>query len=467
MASNITDLKLGISQSELIQNTKTHIDTLYDQNSAQATDITKAQKTADDAYLLASQKHKIVAYDTLSAMITALNSANKDEFNIGDEIYIKDTAYTRDFWVSGKQDTPYTNQTDKNGFKADKFDKGYVGYFELSILDERPEVTNMVTSDENITDGNIVLGAGNKKVKGSSVKITDLATTANLGNAIASTKTDILNTVAGSYATKDELANAGKVKSVSINGGTKNEPDLNGNIDLDLSDIGGAALGTDIKQATLINYPSDSDPQYKAIQMDKNSVVIEVLKKENDEYSSVVTQSIVVGEFTYYLLDKSATTGDYWYREVGGNVVGGGGSTSQLENRVGILETNVEALEAKSNLYFYKVKLTGTAYAEDESDDGTAILYLSFYSKTKNTSFPESFKSFNSDAKIQLWTNINSYLLRGYVVVDGYHMPILDASTSYSSNIIAVNVITPADGTTIPYNIQAISIDSYLFTTVQ
>lgn len=515
--SNIEDLKLGKSQAELIQNTKTHIDKLYDKNSEQATSISIAQKKADDAYLLASRKHKIVAYDTLSAMINALNSANETDFDIGDEIYIKDASYTRDFWVSAKQDTKYTNQTNESGFKVDNFEKGYVGYFELSILDERPEITNMVTSDENITDSKIVLGAGNKKVKDSKIaitttapsltstnntvptsqavfsaidsiassKITPVATsltaeinqikngTTTVGKATQATQDENGNPITSTYATKEELKTAGTVKTVSVNGGTPVPPDDNGNINLSVSVTSGEELkalydevtSTDSRWTTY----KIGTTAYDAILVDDTNVVYDVL---NDEGYTIITQIVrdTSNKKLYICFVRDTTKSkSYFLRQLSGNAVGGGssGDTSQLEARVGILETNVKALESKSNLYLYKVKLTGAAYAQDKNDDGTAILYLSFYSKTKPTSIPENFVSFNSDAKIQLWNSINSYLLRGYVVVNEYHMPILDASTSYSSNIIEVNVITPADGATMPYNIQAISIDSYLFTTVQ
>ena len=491
MASNIEDLKLGLPQSELIQNTKAHIDALYDQNSEQATSISNAQKKADDAYLLASRKHKIVVYDTLDAMISALNSATATKFDIGDAIYIKDASYTRDFWVSAKQDTKYTNQTNESGFKADNFEKGYVGYFELSILDETPDVTNMVTSDENITDSKIVLGAGNKKVKGSSYLITTtldnsdskvptskavssaidtkinsiekytlpIASETTLGGVKVGENLSVdANGVLSVTIKSDEI---GKVKDVQVNGETVVDENTGiANIVINVADLKGSYVDvTPTANAITVN-----DTPYNAIIVENDTdITLELL---NSSGEAVVTQIVRKDNKLYYCL-PSGDTKTYKLRKVSGNTVGNGGSTSQLEARVGILETNVKALESKSNLYLHKVKLTGAAYAQDKDDDGTAILYLSFYSKTKPTSIPENFVSFNSDAKIQLWTSINSYLLRGYVVVNEYHMPILDASTSYSSNIIEVNVITPADGATMPYNIQAISIDSYLFTTVQ
>jgi hypothetical protein len=354
----ITNLKLGITQKELIDKTKEHLEALYTQNETQNNDITTAQQKAEDAYLLASQKHKIVAYDTLSAMIIALNSANKKDFNIGDEIYIKDTAYTRDFWVSAKQDTKYTTQTDENGFKADTFDKGYVGYFELSILDSRPEVTNMVTSDKDLGDNQIVLGAGLKKIKTGSYYITqndisnissstDIPVSSKVWKVVNDTKKEIEN----------KLETAGKVKDVKVNGESVLD-ETTGIANIDLSDISVDVeeLKTGIKQATLVPYPSDSDVQYQAIKMPKTSVVIEVLKKENNEYLSVVTQSIVVGEFTYYLLDKSAT-GDYWYREVGGNAVGGDDAES-LSNKITELEKDINSLKSTNKkLYKYSAHL--------------------------------------------------------------------------------------------------------------
>lgn len=379
----ITNLKLGITQKELIDKTKEHLEALYTQNEAQNNDITTAQKKANDAFLLASQKRKVVSYDTLDIMINALNNAVKTDFNIGDEIYIKDTKALNDYWVSDVTENKVDNNTSIEDLNSQDFKSGAVGHFELSRLDLAPEVTNMVTSDENITEDKIVLGAGNKKVKGSGYLIattldnsdSKVPTSSAVANAISNIGTETSpvgyatraiqdengNVISTTYATQADLANAGKVKGVALNG-TEIELDENGIANIDLSDISVDVeeLGTDIKQATLINYPSNNDVQYKAIQMPKTSVVIEVLKKEDnaDEYLSVVTQSIVVGEFTYYLLDKSAT-GNYYYREVGGNAVSGGSGNS-------------DSSLPKRQFYFDKKGISVTAYS-DEAFEPTII----------------------------------------------------------------------------------------------
>lgn len=388
--SNIQDLKLGISQTELIAKTKAHIDALYDENTEQNEAISAAQAKADDAYNLASQKHKIVAYDDLSTMISALNSANKDEFNIGDEIYIKDILYTRDFWVSAKQDTPYPTQTDEDGFTADEFDKGYVGYFELSILDERPEVTNMVTSDDNITEDKIVLGAGNKKVKSSDYLIT--STLDNSDNTVPTNKAvfgaieakatsiaqslskrigDIENgtTTVGKattaiqdengynivehYATKSEVATAGEVKAVKLNGISVVDSDKNANINIRVNgndvtvdeDEKGKFINivaqaestetstleatlTPVQKSELEDYPYNA-VDYKAIKLEAKVVVTGVY---NSKKQSIITQPIVATEsdvnYIYYLVATSGTEEDeYYYQTIDGNVVGGGGES--------------------------------------------------------------------------------------------------------------------------------------------
>lgn len=369
--AHVTNLKLGISQEEFLKNTEAHLETLYEQNETQNNSISNAEGIANKALTIAQGKANTEKYADLSTMVTALNKLTSEDdktfFNVGDIIYIVDTDVP-DFWVTTVNSTAVTSNT-VNTLINNNYGETQFGWFTISKKeDSKLNLTNMVEATSTILQNEIVIGDDNtKKVKGSGYSITTTledndskvptskAVYSAIDNKISSVGTGLSerinkivegNTTVGkatkaiqdgngdniveTYATKDELAEAGKVKDVKVNGESVLDK-TTGIANIDLSDIpvGGEPLATDIKQATLINYPNDDNPEYKAIQMPKTSVVIEVLKKENNEYSSVVTQSIVVGEFTYYLLDKSAT-GDYWYREAGGDVVSGGGSNAPL-----------------------------------------------------------------------------------------------------------------------------------------
>lgn len=421
MASNIEDLKLGLPQSELIQNTKGHIEALYKQNSTQDEAITTAQKKADDAYSLASKKHKVVAYDTLYDMITALNSATATDFDIGDEIYIKDASYTRDFWISAKQDTKYTNQTDENGFKVDNFEKGYVGYFELSLLDERPDVTNMVTTNlAELPREKIVLGYGGKTITSSdysiatqrednakSIPTSDLLAETHLiaqngsdkaegiiGGSIAAYKAvrdgDGFD-IRAKYATKTELENAGTVKTVSINDGTPVPPDDNGNINLSVSVTGGEELkalydevtSTDSRWTTY----TIGTTAYDAILVDDTNVVYDVL---NDEGYTIITQIVrdTSNKKLYICFVRETTkTKSYFLRELNGNTVNGGTSSSDLtdlKNRV----TNLENAKKAFYEHTVRVKITGFSvqFENQTWNASEAYVVLKYFSIERNIS---------------------------------------------------------------------------------
>ena len=296
-------LNLGAILSELLTKANANFNDLY-------TAVEALQEANGDGNI-----QKAVVYDSASAMMDGLNSnkdANNKDLNlvVGDEIYILDEG-TPDFWVVA------INQTSTTG-----------------------SIPSSWNNNENYTFGKYTIRPSKSREidLADYQRISNLVTSINVysthdqypsAKAVLETIVSRLAAFSNTYATKEELANAGKVKDVQLNGESVLDATTGvANIDLSNISVGGEDLKAEIKTATLINYPSDSDIQYKAIKMPKTSVVIEVLKKVgNDDYSAVITQSIVVGEFTYYLLDKSAT-GNYYYREVGGKVVGGGSSNN-------------------------------------------------------------------------------------------------------------------------------------------
>lgn len=80
--------------------------------------VQTAQNRADEAYSLAEGRTRSVSFPTIDAMITALKSASKTDYKIGDNIFIE-AVNVPDYWISKVLDD----------------NSGIYGYFEVSILE--------------------------------------------------------------------------------------------------------------------------------------------------------------------------------------------------------------------------------------------------------------------------------------------------------------------------------------------
>ena len=294
-------LNLGSILSQLIKDANANFDELYN---------TLANLQANDGI------HAVV-YSNISNMLTGLNGGT-DEQNqtldivVGSEIYILDDD-TPDFWVAKVHEGYEEGQipVDENGnANWEKNIKYRFGKYSIMVsknsevdLADYQRISNLVTSIDIYSTHEQYPSA----------------------KAVLETIVSRLATFSNNYATKDELAKAGKVKSVSINKGTPATPDPNGNIDLDLSSI-----SIDVDE--LMGDYADVTPQtvtingktYTAIVLDDTDVTLELL---NSNGEAVITQQIRANDKLYYVL-SDGDTNTYTIRKVGGNAVGGGNSNN-------------------------------------------------------------------------------------------------------------------------------------------
>lgn len=206
----------------------------------------------DEIKTVKNEAHKSETFDTIPLMVDTLNGITdqntaKNKYHIGDNFFIKDTGVP-DFWLSGYNSSFVTGNA--NTFATNDYHNCKVGWFILDKLEtQEVDLSNSVTTDENaLATNEIILGAGDKKVKKSGKKIvetmdgkaesvpTSKAVRDEITNAQTSFNNSINNIVNGTtivgkakmdrngnvidetYATKAELATAGKVQDVTVNG---------------------------------------------------------------------------------------------------------------------------------------------------------------------------------------------------------------------------------------------------------
>lgn len=325
------NVKIGITNEELITNVDDHLEYLYEQNEAQEQAIGVAQQTAEDALGLAQGKVKSKTYQSLADMVTDLNALAKEAFKIGDTLYIIEEDVP-DFWITHVQATPVTTNTAQtlidNNYTGVQF-----GYFVVSKLEtQKPDLTGVVkTEADALTDGTIVLGAGGQTVKGSAYKIT---------NDTSSDSTDTVPTTAYvkdyyTPAEKKKLAgidsslvgvtadDIGKVKDVRVNGSSVLDA-TTGTANIIIAD-----LTAEYTEATAASVSLNSKTYY-AIALNKALPTIEVY---NSSYQKIITQPIISGDIVYYCVGTTAPTTNTFYvkKLTGGGVSTGGGVGKNLE----------------------------------------------------------------------------------------------------------------------------------------
>ena len=122
----VTKATVGLSNVNNVAITQTQVD----QIGTNTENITKAQTKADQAYALAEGRSSAYSFATYSAMVTALKTAPKNQYRIGDSLYIKEEGVL-DYWVS---DILATNA-------------GTYGYYELLPLEGKVDLTDYQTKN--------------------------------------------------------------------------------------------------------------------------------------------------------------------------------------------------------------------------------------------------------------------------------------------------------------------------------
>lgn len=122
----VTKSTVGLSNVNNVAITQTQVD----QIGTNTENITKAQTKADQAYALAEGRSSAYSFATYNAMVTSLKTAPKNQYRIGDSLYIKEDGVL-DYWVS---DILSTNT-------------GTYGYYELLPLEGKVDLTDYQTKD--------------------------------------------------------------------------------------------------------------------------------------------------------------------------------------------------------------------------------------------------------------------------------------------------------------------------------
>lgn len=408
LKDKISNLKLGTTQENFLTTTKEALSTIVADNDIQSENITKAQETADNALRVATTQYLSVDYANIDAMITALEtlpySDTLNKLGKGDLI-ITVAPDEPDFWIVERREE-FVTDNDKATLITNKYLETQFGYFLISKNNnDKVNIEGMVKADTPIKINEIVIGVGDgngganttsNNVKGSGKTIlpnlntTDIQKLANSVPTSEAVKSLIssLGTYSNPisyanvafkdkngkkieehYATKSELANAGEVKEVNLNGTSVLDDNGTANINIRVNDklpsfktddvsgesylnIVAQAEGqettpleatlTEVLKTELFDFPyGDPTTTYKAIKLEATVVVTGVY---NSQKQLIVTQPIAVREgdvdYIYYLVATTETVEDtYWYQTIEGNVVGGGNAdVSNLIERVESLE---------------------------------------------------------------------------------------------------------------------------------
>lgn len=156
-------------------------------NSTSSTDILSA-KQGNELKKLVQAIPQATSFTSVTNMISTLNSASKDAYKVGHDLYIiaRDVP---DFWISSIESSAvsYTGDGDAliNAFKNNSATTVQIGYYKISLLETvKVDLTNYVTTEA-------------------------------LNQAIAALGVDALKTSVGNLETKVGDANSGLVKDVA------------------------------------------------------------------------------------------------------------------------------------------------------------------------------------------------------------------------------------------------------------
>lgn len=164
-----------------------------------------AQTTADNALAIATSKSSGYSFDTYDDMVTALKSAAKGTYHIGDSLFIKE-ANTPDYWVSDI----YSTNT------------GTYGYYGITEMESDIDLSAYQTKYDNSLQTSIktVVGAINYLNQRSTVHggdITNLQlSVGQLSTAITNLQTDV-GDISNLVTSADSLVDALNTANTKIN----------------------------------------------------------------------------------------------------------------------------------------------------------------------------------------------------------------------------------------------------------
>ena len=187
------------------------------------THATSASQIATEAKNIAQWKSKASVFETQNDMLTALEAAAKDAYNIGDNLLIKETGVP-DYWVSGILDD----------------NTGSAGYFTISPLEsEKVDLTDYPTKKE-LTDGTFTVAKATSALSANTAQTAQAAqsagtatnydtTTGNikskfyeLDNDLTVTSGSALEAIAAARAAQ-QTANEANAKNIQFNYNAQNE----------------------------------------------------------------------------------------------------------------------------------------------------------------------------------------------------------------------------------------------------
>ena len=411
-------LNLGSILSQLLKDANANFTELY-----------RAVSTLQEN--MYEDSEQAIVYSSILSMVNNLNNGT-DEYGktlnliVGDNIYTADED-TPDFWISGVNPTSSKGNMPVDSEGNPKWEKNTdytFGYYVirvsqkneitltdyLKVVDLAKELTEKSTYNEapsakvvydyiealknqisqdyasqsEVNEAMAFADQAEASAQQALRGVSSVLSTANEAQSMASgiiEGTNIAkkaecdssgNKIDEKYATKDELADAGKVKDVKLNGKSVLDTNKTANINIRVNDEVPSYKTDDTTGETYLNIVAQAEPietnpleatltpiqknqladykyneiYYKAIKLNAKIVVTSVY---NSQKQSIITQPIVVTEngvnYIYYLVATNGTEEDtYYYQTIEGDVVGGGGSadTAELEVRIEDLEDYVK-----------------------------------------------------------------------------------------------------------------------------
>lgn len=146
---NVNNVAITKEEVTQIGTNKTNIEKIDKQVKTNITNIEDVKIQSQQALNIAKGRTRTKVFDTYESMLNYLNNASLSEFNIGDNLLIKDLNVP-DFWISGKVDN----------------NLGLYGYYEISPLDsgkidlteylyERKEIDNILNQRDELINEKI------------------------------------------------------------------------------------------------------------------------------------------------------------------------------------------------------------------------------------------------------------------------------------------------------------------------
>lgn len=301
---------VAITQEEVTQigTNKTNIEKIDKQVKTNITNIEDVKIQSQQALNIAKGRTRTKVFDTYESMLNYLNNASLSEFNIGDNLLIKDLNVP-DFWISGKVDN----------------NLGLYGYYEISPLDsgkidlteylyERKEIDNILNQRDELI---------NEKINSNTEKI------------------ETIENIIGDYddGSGTTVPNSGYVKNIYIN-----------------KELSAQEVVDIIKNANLNFYYSGGSNEYL------------VAMSEDGSCRLIIRDSDPNGEYLRYYIEFYYPEG--WYRIFGlkNDLINHEWSTSdtkiQLNSNLINFDSNISSTVGEENYKLSRI-FSITPYGED------------------------------------------------------------------------------------------------------